>query len=76
LYLAGIKGAIITGYMLQYNFLKGYTAPFILDIPNYHTPSFKTVKIYSWNRLQSFLIRAGKVIVPVAIMGGSLNRIY
>lgn len=32
--------------------------------------------IYSWNRLKSFLIRAGKVIVPVAIIVGSLNSIY
>ncbi len=31
--------------------------------------------IYSWNRLKSFLIRAGKVIVPVAIIVGSLNSI-
>lgn len=76
LYLAGIFGAIITGYIIKFTFLKGDTAPFILDIPNYHTPSFKTVMIYSWNRLKSFLIRAGKVIVPVAIIVGSLNSIY
>ncbi|OEZ33410.1 ferrous iron transporter B [Francisella endosymbiont of Amblyomma maculatum] len=76
LYLAGIVGAIITGYIIKFTFLKGDTAPFILDIPNYHTPSFKTVMIYSWNRLKSFLIRAGKVIVPIAIIIGSLNSIY
>ncbi|MED7819152.1 MULTISPECIES: Fe(2+) transporter permease subunit FeoB [unclassified Francisella] len=76
LYLAGIAGAIITGYIIKFTFLKGDTAPFILDIPTYHRPSFKTVMIYSWNRLKSFLIRAGKVIVPVAIIVGSLNSIY
>ena len=75
LYLAGIAGAIVTGYIIKFTFLKGETAPYILDIPNYHTPSFKTVMIYSWNRLKSFLIRAGKVIVPVAIIVGSLNSI-
>ncbi|QLE79142.1 Fe(2+) transporter permease subunit FeoB [Francisella sp. Scap27] len=75
LYLAGIVGAIVTGYVIKFTFLKGDTAPFILDIPNYHMPSFKTVMIYSWNRLKSFLIRAGKVIVPVAIIVGSLNSI-
>jgi ferrous iron transport protein B len=75
LYLAGIAGAIATGYVIKFTFLKGDTAPFILDIPNYHMPSFKTVMIYSWNRLKSFLIRAGKVIVPVAIIVGSLNSI-
>ncbi|QIV93877.1 Fe(2+) transporter permease subunit FeoB [Allofrancisella frigidaquae] len=75
LYLAGIIGAIITGYIIKFTFLKGDTAPFILDIPNYHTPSFKTVMLYSWSRLKSFLIRAGKVIVPVAIIVGSLNSI-
>lgn len=75
LYLTGIVGAIVTGYVIKFTFLKGDTAPFILDIPNYHRPSFTTVMIYSWNRLKSFLIRAGKVIVPVAIIVGSLNSI-
>ncbi len=75
LYLAGIAGAIVTGYIIKFTFLKGETAPYILDIPSYHAPSFKTVMIYSWNRLKSFLIKAGKVIVPVAIIVGSLNSI-
>lgn len=75
LYLAGIGGAIVTGYLIKFTFLKDDSTPYILDIPNYHTPSFKTVMIYSWNRLKSFLIRAGKVIVPVAIIVGSLNSI-
>ncbi|GAB4224028.1 MAG: Fe(2+) transporter permease subunit FeoB [Francisella sp.] len=76
LYLTGILGAILTGYIIKFTFLKGDSAPFILDIPNYHIPSFKTVMIYSWNRLKSFLIRAGKVIVLVSLIVGSLNSIY
>ena len=75
LYLAGIVGAIVTGYIIKFTFLKGDTPPYVLDIPTYHTPSFRTVMIYSWNRLQSFLIKDGKVIVPVAIIVGSLNSI-
>lgn len=31
--------------------------------------------LYSWNRLKSFLLKAGKVIVPIAIIIGSLNSI-
>lgn len=76
LYITGIVGAIITGYVIKFTFLKGDTSPFILDIPNYHVPHAKTIMLYSWNRLKSFLIRAGKVIVPVAIIVGSLNSIY
>ena len=76
LYILGIVGAIITGYIIKYTFLKGDATPFILDIPHYHLPHAKTVLIYSWTRLKSFLIRAGKIIVPVAIIVGSLNSFY
>lgn len=76
LYVTGILGAIVTGYVIKFTFLKGDSSPFILDIPPYHLPSFRTVMLYSWNRLKSFLIRAGKIIVPVAIIVGSLNSIH
>lgn len=76
LYITGIIGAIITGYVIKFTFLRGDSSPFILDIPNYHLPHVKTVMLYSWNRLKSFLLRAGKVIIPVAIIIGSLNSIH
>ena len=76
LYVTGIIVAILTGYIIKFTFLKGDDAPFILDIPSYHMPHFKTVMIYSWNRLKFFLIRAGKIIVPIAIIIGTLNSIY
>ncbi|MBK2256685.1 Fe(2+) transporter permease subunit FeoB [Francisella philomiragia] len=75
LYLLGIIAAILTGYVIKFTFLKNEATPFVLDIPKYHLPHFSTIMLYSWNRLKSFLLKAGKVIVPIAIIIGSLNSI-
>ena len=75
LYLLGIIAAILTGYVIKFTFLRRDATPFVLDIPKYHLPHFNTIMLYSWNRLKSFLLKAGKVIVPIAIIIGSLNSI-
>ena len=76
LYLIGIFIAILTGYVIKYTILNNESVPFVLDMPKYHIPTFKTIMLYSWNRLKGFLLRAGKVIIPVAIIIGSLNTMY
>ena len=75
LYLLGIIAAILTGYVIKFTFLRREATPFVLDIPKYHLPHFNTIMLYSWNRLKSFLLKAGKVIVPIAVIIGSLNSI-
>lgn len=75
LYLLGIFAAILTGYVIKFSFLRGEATSFVLDIPKYHLPHFSTIMLYSWNRLKSFLLKAGKVIVPIAIIIGSMNSI-
>ena len=75
LYLAGIVGAILTGYLIKFIFLRQATAPFIMELPVYHWPDFKSVFLYTWQRLKGFLIRAGKIIIPVCVIIGSLNSI-
>ena len=75
LYITGIVVALLTGLVLKKTFLKGQPSPFIMELPPYHLPSGKTVLIHTWHRLKYFLLRAGKVIVPVCLIVGSLNTI-
>ncbi len=75
LYLVGIMVALLTGFILKKIFFQGQPSPFVMELPPYHLPSGKTVLIHTWHRLKHFLLRAGKVIVPVCLLIGSLNTI-
>ena len=75
LYLTGILAAVFTGLMLKRSLLSGESAPFILELPNYHLPSLKQVLLRTWDRLKAFLIRAGKAITLVVMILNILNSV-
>ncbi|MDD7805955.1 MAG: Fe(2+) transporter permease subunit FeoB [Endozoicomonas sp. (ex Botrylloides leachii)] len=75
LYLIGIIAAIFTGFMLKSTLLISRSSPFIMELPDYHLPSMKHMLLRTWDRLRSFLMRAGKVIVVVVVILNTLNAI-
>jgi ferrous iron transport protein B len=75
LYLLGIVAAIGTGLILRKTCLKGSSAPLVMELPHYHCPQFTVLCRLMWRRARSFVLRAGKVIIPVSIILGGLNAI-
>ncbi len=75
LYIIGIALAVLTGLMLKNTLLKGEATPFIMELPPYHLPTLKGVLIHTWERLSSFVIRAGRVIVPMVLVLNVLNAV-
>ena len=75
LYIIGILVAMLTGWILKISILRGEDTPFLMELPTYHWPYTKTLLLMSWQRLQRFIFRAGKIIVPVCVLVGSLNAI-
>lgn len=73
LYLIGIALAVLTGFILKNTILQGETTPFIMELPPYHRPTLKGVLIRTWDRLKTFMFRAGKVIVPMVLVINFLN---
>ncbi|MDR2678216.1 MAG: ferrous iron transport protein B, partial [Zoogloeaceae bacterium] len=73
LYLVGIAAAILTGLALKRTLLPGQGAPFVMELPAYHLPTVKGVLIHAWNRLQGFIVKAGKIIVPMVLVLNVLN---
>ncbi len=73
LYILGIVMAILTGLMLKHTLMRGEATPFIMELPVYHIPHLKSLLMQTWQRLQGFIIRAGKVIIVVSIFIGALN---
>ncbi len=75
LYVIGIVCAIITGLVVKNTLLKGENTPFIMEIPVYHLPNTRAILLQTWQRLKRFLVRAGKVIIPVCVVIGALNAV-
>jgi ferrous iron transport protein B len=75
LYLIGIGVAILTGLILKNTLLKGEASPFILELPSYHIPTLKGMLLRAWDRTQTFMFRAGKVIVPMVLVLNLMNTV-
>ncbi len=73
LYLIGIGFAIMTGLVLKNTVLHGDTAPFVMELPPYRLPTLNGLLLRTWDRLKSFVIRAGQVIVIVVVVLNFLN---
>lgn len=75
LYLIGMLMALVTGYLLRKTLLQGQPAPLIMELPPYRWPKLKTLFLHAWQRLKGFVLRAGKLIVPICMVLGVLNTL-
>lgn len=75
LYLIGIAIAVLTGFLLRETVLQGEPAPLIMELPTYHLPKFKALMLHTWHRLKGFILRAGRLIVPICMIIGVLNTL-
>ncbi|MCF8006595.1 MAG: Fe(2+) transporter permease subunit FeoB [Methylovulum sp.] len=75
LYLFGIAVAVFTGLIMRHTLLKGESSPFIMELPAYHLPTLSGVFIRTWERLKSFIVNAGKVIIPMVLVLNFLNAL-
>jgi ferrous iron transport protein B len=73
LYLIGIGMAVLTGVVLRRTLLPGPASPLILELPAYHRPSLHCLLKDTAARLRIFIVRAGKLIIPVCALLGTLN---
>lgn len=73
LYLIGIAAAVLTGLALKRTLLPGNSTPFVMELPPYHWPTLKGVLLHAWHRLRGFVLKAGKVIVPMVLVLNILN---
>ncbi len=75
LYVIGILMAILTGLLLKKTLLRGEISPLIMEIPPYQWPHWGSLWFHCWHRLRRFVVNAGKLILPVCLVIGTLNHI-
>jgi len=68
-YFLGIASIIVSGIMLKKTpMFAGEPAPFVMELPAYHLPTFRNLMRSMWERGSSFIRKAGTVILLSAII--------
>ncbi len=68
-YFLGIAAILISGIILKKTkMFVGDVAPFVMELPAYHMPTFNTLFHSTWERGWSFIKRAGTVILLSAVL--------
>ncbi|WP_372837922.1 Fe(2+) transporter permease subunit FeoB [Phaeovulum sp.] len=73
LYMIGITAAVLTGLVLRFTLLPGAATPFVMELPAYHLPTLRAILRRSFDRLYSFVVGAGRVLVAVVVVLAFLN---
>ncbi|WP_288786645.1 ferrous iron transport protein B [uncultured Fibrobacter sp.] len=62
-YFICIGSVLLAAIMLKKTkYFYGESAPFVLELPQYHLPQAKTVLLHAWERTRGFLIKAGTIL--------------
>lgn len=68
IYLIGISLAIICAKLLRATLFKGESAPFVMELPPYRLPTFKSVLLHMWERGWLYVKKAGTIILGISII--------
>ena len=62
-YFLGVIAIILSGIMLKKTKLvAGETTPFVMELPEYHMPTVKSILLSMWERVKGYIIKAGTII--------------
>lgn len=65
LYILGFLVAILMGKLFSKTLFKGESSHFIMELPPYRVPSLEGVLLNMWDKVSSFLKRAGTTILAI-----------
>jgi len=68
LYVMGIVLAIVMGMIFKKTLFRGEAPMFIMELPPYRMPSFRSLCLHTWEKGKHFLIKAGTYILAVSIL--------
>ena len=68
LYVLGIVLAIVMGVIFKRTLFRGDAPMFIMELPPYRMPSFRSLCIHTWEKGKHFLVKAGTYILAVSIL--------
>ena len=68
LYVFGMVMAVIAVAVMRQTTMRGEAAPFIMELPDYHLPQFRSLMVHLWDKLKHYIKKAFTIIVASAIV--------
>ena len=68
LYLFGMLMAIVMLLFMRQTSMRGEVPPFIMELPAYHAPQFRSLMIHLWDKLKHYVKKACTIIVASSIV--------
>lgn len=68
MYVLGMVVAICAVIFMRNTSMKGETPPFIMELPAYHFPQFKSLMYHLWDKLKHFVKKAFTIILASTIL--------
>lgn len=69
IYFVGVAAVVVSGIVLKKTKLfAGDPAPFVMELPQYHMPAIKNLLLHTWERVRSFIVKAGTVIFVSSVL--------
>jgi ferrous iron transport protein B len=64
---------VLSGIVINKIAFRGERAAFIMELPLYHIPSWRTISLLVWQRTKAFFVRAGTIILTVSVIVWALS---
>lgn len=69
MYVVGVVSVLVAAIILKKTkYFHGPAAPFVMELPQYHIPAAKTILMHTWERLWSFIKKAGTILFLACIV--------
>lgn len=68
LYFLGILIAFLIGLLFKNTLFKKDEEPFIIELPEYKLPGFKSLLLHTWEKGKGFLKKAGTIIFSISVI--------
>lgn len=68
IYLTGILTAVGVARLLRGTLFRGDSAPFVMELPPFRWPTWRSVGIHMWDRAWMYLQKAGTIILAISIL--------
>jgi ferrous iron transport protein B len=75
LILGALVVVAISGMLINKTAFQGRRSAFIMELPLYHVPNWRTIGLLVWHRSWSFVRKAGTLIVLVSIIIWALSMV-
>jgi ferrous iron transport protein B len=65
----------LSGIVINKIAFRGERAAFIMELPLYHIPNWRTIGLLVWQRTKAFFVRAGTVILVISVIVWALSAL-